>query len=313
MANSKDVAISAGTSLGLRASLSRPTAYGEIDGFPVQVIGTKEGRSEVVIEIVRLPPSATADRVRTTLASDPQVEAAGIKPSKVMVEDGLMSYTRTRGLRAITPEEVVTDVRALVGALRDNGVSPGATCQSCGSDSAELILINGLVSTLCSRCIDTLHEEVAELRRQYEALSSRRVLAVGAALGLAVVGALVWAAIGVATEQQFWLVAILIGLAIGVGTARVAGKGGRFIQATSIVATLLSVTLGLLMMVAYWVNEGAVADGESVDWLAFTLGTPVILMDLGSDALFAWVGGLFGAYYAARSTGKADIELTVET
>jgi hypothetical protein len=129
---------------------------------------------------------------------------------------------------------------------------------------------------------------------------------------LAVAGAAAWAGIAIATHRVFWLVAIGVGLAIGWVTTRAAGKAGRAVQILGGVATVISVLLGELFLVAYHLQGQARRGGQQVDWVAFFSAAPSILWQLGGETLFALGGGLIGAWYAARLSARPKIEVRVE-
>ncbi|MGD8451467.1 MAG: hypothetical protein PVJ57_06580 [Phycisphaerae bacterium] len=151
-----------------------------------------------------------------------------------------------------------------------------------------------------------------EAQAAYDARPTRVTLAIVAAAVTGLVGAAIWAFVAIKFEMMFWLLAIGIGVAIGVATAKAAGKGGWLVQFISIVATVVSVVAGNVMVYAYGWSQASAEEGIPVDWPMFVRYIPEMLVEGGSDTLFALGGGLIGAFYAARLAGREKLEVHVE-
>jgi len=72
------------------------------------------------------------------------------------------------------------------------------------------------------------------------------------------------------------------------------------------------VLLGQLIYIGYYVHQQAGKESAVVDWGKFVLAAPNLLINTGTDTLFAIGGGLVGALYAARKAGKPKMEVRVE-
>ena len=210
-------------------------------------------------------------------------------------------------------DAVAGELEALIrGVSLASPVAP-ARCRLCGSDSgADPVLVNDVVDRVCPSCAERLQHEARQASVRYDEAPMNLALAVAAAAVLEVAGAAAWAAIAIATNRVFWLVAVGIGLAIGWTTTRAAGKGGRVVQILGAGATVVSVLMGELFLVAYHVQQQARRGGQQVDWAAFAADIPNIFWLLGTQTLFALGGGLIGAWYAARLAARPTMDVRVE-
>ncbi len=314
MASLADTVAQAGSRLGLRSVPDKQLAYGVRDGYLVELACGRNGNSDCIVEIIRHGDPARDPAVREAIGRSAEVAAKGVKAKRVKVEDGLVvhrhpvMFFRQPGAEAVTGE-----VEALLRAVQTASPPAPARCRLCGSEGgAEPVLLNDVVDLVCPACAERLGHEVRQAIERYDAAPTNLPLAVLAAAVLAVVGAVAWAGIAIATNRVVWLVAIGAGILIGWGTARAAGKGGPLIQGTAALFTVASVLLGELLLVAYHVQEQAQRTGQQVSWPAFAAAAPAVLWQLSGETLFALGGGLIGAWYATRRAAHPTIEARVE-
>jgi hypothetical protein len=208
---------------------------------------------------------------------------------------------------------VAAEFETLLRAVKSAAPAPPAGCRQCRSSSgAEPILLDGLVDRVCPSCVERLQHEAKLNAAQYERLPMNLAFAVVVAAILAVLSAGVWAAIALATNRIFWALAIGIGVVIGWGTTRAAGKGGLPVQVTGALFTIVSVLLGQIFFMAWLVNQYAESHGTHVDWNEFATEVPELLWESGASTLFALAGGLLGAWYAIGKAGKPKLDVSVE-
>lgn len=314
MASLTDTVEQAGRRLGLQVRPGKKTAFGAKDGYLVQLVRGQDGSREFVAEIIRHGDTRPLAAVRQAIQSSPELAAGGIKPKNVDVSSGLVVYKHARPMfRSLGPETVAGEVDALLRAVKGACPVMPEACRLCGSASgSEPILLNEVVDRVCPACLERLQHEVKRAREQYESLPFNLPLAGLAAAGLAVVGALAWAGIAIATNRVFWAVAIGSGLLIGWGTSKAAGKGGPATQTLVALFTVVSVLLGEVLVLAYHFDRYAKSRGGAVDWTAFASAIPNLLWNMGGDTLFALGGGLVGAYFAARRAGRPQLDVKVE-
>lgn len=302
-----------GRRLGLQAAAGGAIVYGVKDGYLVEVARGGEG-GDSVVEIVRHDDPSRDAAVLEAVRTSAELAARGLKPANVSVDGGVVVYKRGRRLfRSLDAAAVAADVEALLRAVKASSAPAPAVCRVCKSTSgSDPILLNGVVDRVCPACIERLQHEVKQAVQRYEDLPLNLPLAVVTAAVLAVVAAVAWAGIAIATNRMFWIVGIGAGLLIGWGTTKAAGRGGLAPQAVGGIFTVISVLLGQILFVAYHSQQYARARGGSVNWDMFVSRLPTILWDLGGDTLFALGGGLIGAYYAARFAAKPRLEVTIQ-
>lgn len=314
MASLADTVAEVATRLGLRHVPDRKLAYGTRDGYLVEVVCGREGNAECLIEIVRHGDPARDAAVLESLGRAAEAGDGGLKRKRLTVENGVAIHKHPVMFFQRPGADVVAgELEALVRGVSLASPAAPARCRLCGSESgADPVLVNGVVDRVCPACAERLQHEARQASARYDEAPMNLPLAVAAAAVLAVAGAAAWAGIAIATHRVFWLVAIGVGLAIGWTTTRAAGKAGRAVQVLGGIATVISVLLGELFLVAYHLQQQARRGGHQVDWVAFFSAAPSILWQLGGETLFALGGGLIGAWYAARLSARPKIEVRVE-
>jgi hypothetical protein len=303
-----------GTSLGLTFHTEEGTMYGMKEGFPTQVLMRTKGNNTILTAIVRHDDPSMDVLKRDSITNAPEAVDAGIKKKTLEVAGGTLMINFVKGITGFPKaEEVSRKIEAVIRALRGIVAPPGLTCRICrGTSVDQPLLLNGVVDRVCPGCIERLQAEARQMESAYDALEMNIPLAVGVSAVLAIVGAAAWAAITVATDRMFWIVAFGIGALIGKGAGKAAGRVGWQIQVVSGVFTVLSVILGLVFYAGYIVREYHLKQGLVFDWIAFLEKTPTILISMGTDTLFSLGGGLIGAYYASRFVKKPKMEFKVE-
>lgn len=316
MAKAKDVVRAVGEELGLSPPTKSDTSYGFCDGLLLQLTPVKkEGKTAHIAVLVNYLDDTQDDLVRTAVLAPGGPVAVGVKAKHVEVKDGVVAYRHQPS--ALTGGFSVDKLRAAVGALvqsiREVVPPIKGDCRACGgTDGAGAIMVEGVVTCLCPKCLDELQAAAAAAKAEYDARPVRIVPAVVAAVTMAAAGALAWAWIAIMTQRMFWLLAIGIGVAIGAVTARAAGKGSRLVQGLAVGATVVSVLLGNVLIYAFGLMQAAAPEGESVNWAQFLLHVHEMLIADGANTLFALGGGLVGAYYAAKATAQPELDVAIE-
>jgi len=306
--------LDAGRRLGLGLPPGSKVAFGERDGYLVQLAAGYEGNVECALEVIRYGDATRDAAVRDAVARSPELDGLGIRAKKITIADGVLVHKRARRLfRSLDPATLAADVEALLRAVKQATAPAPARCRVCGSDSGrEPVLINNVVDRVCPACLERMQQDAKRASRAYDERPIRAGSMVLVAAGLALVTAAVWAGIAITTNRMFWLVAIGAGALIGWGTAKAAGRGGRAVQAAGVLFTLVSVLLGQVFFIAWQLQQYARQRGLRVDWNWFATHVPQLLWSTGADTLFALGGGLFGALYAARRAARPRIELDVQ-
>lgn len=303
----------AGIALGLAFNPNEETVMGMKEGYPTQVLIRKKGNNLVLSGIVRYGDKSMDNVLKDSLSMMPELAQAGIKTKALEVGDGILMLNFVKGIRGFPKvDEIVGKMEILIQALKSFVSSPGLKCRICNQTVDQPVLINALVDRVCPTCIERLDAETRELKASYEMLPMNIPLAVLVAAALSIVGAVTYGGILIATNRMYWIIAIGIGILIGKGAGKAAGRLGWETQVLSSLFTIISVLLGLVFYAGYGLHAHAVEKGISVNWTTFLKNIPRILISMKSDALFSLGGGLIGAYYATRFTRKPKIELKVE-
>ena len=304
----------AGRRLGLGMPRGSRVAFGDREGYLVELASGYNGNMECALEIIRYGDAARDAAVRDAVVRSPELERLGIRAKRVEIANGGLVHKRTRRLfRSLDAETIAADVEALLRAVKHATPPAPARCRVCGSDSGrDPVLINDIVDRVCPACLERMQQEAKRASQAYDELPLRAGSMVVVAAVLAVITAGVWAGIAITTNRMFWVVAIGAGALIGWGTAKAAGRGGRAVQATGVLFTLAAVLLGQVFFIAWQLQQHARQRGLKVNWEWFAAHVPQILWSTGTETLFALGGGLFGALYAARRAAKPRIELDIQ-
>jgi hypothetical protein len=304
----------AGASLGLPFRPNEETVMGMKGGYPTQVLIRKKGNTQVLSGVVRYDDKSMDKVLKDSLAGMPELARAGIKTKALEVSDGMLILNVAMGITGFPKMgEFAKKMELLVQTLKNIVSCPGLKCRICGKTAVDQpVLINGLVDRACPGCIEKLDAEARELQATYEMLPMNISFAILAAAVLSIVGAAVYGAVIIATNKMFRLIAIGIGILIGKGSGKAAGRLGWEIQVLSGLFTIVSVLLGLVFCAGYGLHAHALKQGLTVNWAVFLENIPGILVSIKSDVLFSLGGGLIGAYYATRYTRKPKIAMKVE-
>lgn len=292
-------------------------AYGILDGYLVQLTPglTENGKACVYVLLWFDPRDREAAPILQSVVSHPNLSAADVALKRVGIDNGALIYTQIGAFStgSISSEKLRGAAQALLTALKPAAPPPPNTCEHCGAtEPGPPRLINGAATRVCGPCIVKMETAAREAQDAYDAQPTRFGLALLAAGASAVVGAVVWAGLGIMTERMFALVGIGAGLLVGFATLYAAGRGHWIVQVITFVGAIASVLLGELMWVAYALNQAAQAEHVEVDWGAFVQATPEILGSLGSDTFYSLACGIGGAVGAFFITARQKVQFQVD-
>jgi len=230
-------------------------AVGSIDGFPVVAGLTKVGNNKAVLLLVRMVGGSltlSPEQLRARVEHDPQLLAAMDKKelsgaerkASTFAGDGVL-LTWFYRFRAPGADKVADGLRALVAAVKTVARPPERDCEACGQRDGDLYLSNGnYVQRLCTADLQRAQAGDDARIAAYRALVSRPLVGLLFGSVIAVGAAALWAGIAIAIHRIFFLVAVLIGAAIGVAVKRGSGKIDRAGQVTTLILTFVAVILG---------------------------------------------------------------------
>ena len=313
MGKLEDRVAEAGQLLGLPPRLNARVPFGVKDSFPVQLSVVKKGDSQAFQLIVRWDAPTKDALVVERLKTSSALTEAKVKGSDVKVENGLLVYTLGLAFSFGTPsaESLVQRVRALLDEVKAAVGAAAVACRACGQGTPEVALVNGVVDRICAGCLQKADTEARALQEAYDALPTRwgRAILVGGVLAL--VGAVLWDAVLFWTQRMFWLLAIAIGGAIGWGTTKAAGKGGRGGQFLAGAFTLVSVVGAMVALYAFVAMGSSFENGQWNAALFWGQLREAVVQAWG-DLAFTAAGALIGAWVAAGAAGKPTFQVTVE-
>jgi hypothetical protein len=258
-----------------------------------------------------LPGKAAARRgIRVTSAVQRSMRWG--KPPEFALTENSLVWRRVFSWGTPKPARVQSWVDALVAAVvRGTPVFDGR-CESCGTSQVRHhVLVDGAPMLLCPTCQQRTLAEGEMAERAYEMTDANH--GAGAALaGLAaLVGATGWAAVSALTQREFAAAAIGIGALVAWAYRRGAGRVdglGRVIGATF---TLASVTLGDILLFAYWVARARPEIG-----FRFDAGLFVYLSawrERPADQVISLLFAGVGAWVAFKALERPKLRRTIQT
>jgi hypothetical protein len=271
-----------GIALGLSLQPNEGTIIGLKEGFPVQILTRKKGNTIILSCIIRYDNPSMDKLIKETLSGMPELKGAGIKKKDLDFTEGMISFNIVKGITGFPKvEKFVKKIDTVVKALKGIITPPGLKCRVCGQTSVDQpLLINGIIDRVCPGCIEKLETETKERQTSYDNLPMNLPLAILVAALLAVVGAIVYGGIIIATNRMYWIIAIGIGVLIGKGAGKASGRTGIEIQILSGLFTVISVLLGLVFCAAYGLHKHSIIENYTVNWLSFAKDIPAILVSM---------------------------------
>lgn len=200
----------------------------------------------------------------------------------------------------------------MAGAIARATPAFSGACEVCGTGRAgSYVVVDDLPMMMCSTCQQRLEAEGEMAARAYEMIEIRHLPGAVTALGAAVIGGLVWAAIGAITHRIFVIAAIGIGGLVALAYQRAAGRvdaAGRVIAGSF---TLLSVMLGEVVLLSWWIGQEHPEIGFRLDvgWYAYVR---IWAKDPGQE-IVAMLFGLVGAWFATQALKKPKLVSKVES
>lgn len=279
------------------ARSSQGSVYGAIDGRPVHLFEGADNNGKPILGLaIGMPSMDAAESTADTWVD----EFSFVKKPMVSAEENVVvAEIPYRVADLLGSEELASRIEQMVTAS-----APWGSVHR----NARPALVNGVPAYLTETEAANITYEGRLMVDEYEQISTRWVPALLAGLLGTVISALVWAAISVVTEREFWLVAIGAGFLISYLAIRGAGKTNLGLQVIVGAFTVASVFLGQFLTVAWVMNQEFV--GLTVGSIA-NVYRSVLAEDIGL-LLFGLGGGLVGAWYGVRFASKPQLMPEIE-
>ena len=295
-------------------------------------VGWGADQSPGLIVTVRFPRVSDPARVRQALIDDSSLDTLpgkGAARRKMALDSGAKNvirigyeeftlmpdrllWRRSFAFKAPKPPQVQEWVDTLVLAIgRATGPFDGR-CETCGTGVARnYVVVDDLPVMMCASCQQKLKAEGDMAERTYDMIEINHLQ--GAMLGLAASagGAIVWAGLAALTHRIFSLVAIGIGALVAWAYRHGAGRVDLAGRAIAVALTLLSVTVGDILLYAFWVAQAHPEVGFRLDagWVAYLL----TWAESPRDEISTLVFGLAGAWVAISVLQRPRIAARIET
>jgi hypothetical protein len=236
--------------------------------------------------LVRYPASQDAERLRDTLIADASLDVLPDKgkkrpkmkvgvptvpsiqwtePDEFRIGSGVLSWTRAFRWRGPKPDEIQAWVDALVGAIVRATGGVDDRCEGCGQPG-EFVLVNDAPLVMCATCQQRRIADGEMAERAYDMSEAQYARGAVSAIVAALLGALAWAGIAIATQRMFALLAIGIGAFVGWAYRQGAGKVDKLGMLVAGALTLIAVQLGDILFYTALVAKQQPAAGFNLDY-----------------------------------------------
>jgi hypothetical protein len=302
---------------------------GQHDGLLLQVQWCGENGSMLSV-LIRFSAGQDLERVRAALVADASLDTLpgkGSARNKTKIEavktvyvgavpefvltDGALCWRRSFVWKSPKPEEVRGWVERLLGALQRAGLRHDPLCEDCRQRSVDnYVLVDGIPVRLCTSCQQARSSAGDMAERSYEMKEANYARGLLFAAGGVVAGALVWAALAVATQRMFALIGIGIGALVAFAYKVGAGKVDVSGRAIAAVLSVVSVILGDVVFVAWMIARERPDIGFNLAiGLAASIGMHT---ENPRDAIFALLCGVGGAWMAVSALQKPQFVPKIE-
>ena len=241
----------------------------------------------------------------------PKVLVRWSKPPEYALTETSLVWRRVFSWGAPKTATIQSWVEALIAAVARATPAFAGRCESCGvAEVKRHVLVDGTPTLLCPACQQRTLTEGEMAERAYEMTESNP--GVGAALAgfAALVGAVAWAAVGALTQREFAAAAIGLGALVAWAYRRGAGRVDTLGRVISAAFTLASVTLGDLLLFAWWVAKARPDIGYRLEagWFVYLSAWRERPADQVVSLLFAGVG----AWIAFKVLERPKLRHTIQ-
>ena len=263
---------------------------------------------------VGLTPEAVQG-VASAITDKERVKSLGLKAAALRIEPSVteLVYVHTPMVARTKAEDVSRFLEGLATLAAEGGPPLGTACEKCRVNPAgDVFLVNGLPTQLCPADLEGIRAQLGQA--QAVARSLRPAYGRGLALGLvgALVGAGLWAAIGIATGYIFSLAAFGISILIAALLSRGAGLVTMPLTAAMVALTMAAIFLGDVLWVAVLLTrEGVPFDlGLAVEGYLFIVrADPSVLLSY----FFGLIGVLGSVSYMTKAAKRTRAPVEVIT
>ena len=307
------VAREAGAQLGLRSNDG--TAWGRWNDFLVRIQGTPTlSQTQYISMALVLPPGTVMQSLNAIISNKEMWKNLGLKHAMFRLDSqyGIVSYILMPAIRTPKVEDILDTFRKFTTALKPVIPSYPSTCEKCGRDVNRLILVNSVPVYMCDDDLTRLQQQFTQVAAVDRATKPRWGLAIAMGLLGALVGAAIWAGIGLATGNIFYLVGLVNGFIVAVAMQ----WGAKKVTGPMIIMMVLFALLSTFLGVWLWITAVGAQLGYGFDLIN---GLRVYFIYMGEaggqaflDYFFTLVPTLFIAWNVAKRAKAAKPKLDIQ-
>jgi hypothetical protein len=256
-------------------------------------------------------PGRTGARRATRVVTTVKPVVRWGKPPEYSLTESSFVWRRVFPWRTPKPAQVQAWVDTLVDAVSRSTPVFNGRCESCGTvEVPKHVLVDGVPMRLCAGCQQRTLAEGEMAERAYEMTEANH--GVGAALAgfAAIVGAVAWAAVSALTQREFAAAAIGIGVLVAWAYRRGAGRVDVLGRVVGAAFTLASVTLGDILLFAWWVAKARPDVGYQFDAGLYVYGSA--WHDRPADQVITLLFASIGAWVAFKALERPKLRHTIQ-
>jgi hypothetical protein len=258
-----------------------------------------------------LPGKGTARKHTAIVVGKPPAFMRWGKPPEFTLTEDALTWRRVFSWGTPKSARIQSWVETLVAAVaRATPVFQGR-CEDCGiAEVRRHVLVDGVPKLLCASCQQRTVTAGEMAERAYEMTDTNH--GVGAALAgfAALVGATAWAAVAALTQREFAAAAIGIGALIAWAYRRGAGRVDTIGRGIGAVFTVASVTLGDILLFAWWLAKARPDIGYRLDggWFVYLSAW----RERPADQVITLLLGCAGAWVAFQVLARPKLTHTIQ-
>ena len=258
-----------------------------------------------------LPGKGAARKHTAIVVGKPPAFMRWGKPPEFTLTEDALTWRRVFSWGTPKSARIQSWVETLVAAVaRATPVFQGR-CEDCGiAEVRRHVLVDGVPKLLCASCQQRTVTAGEMAERAYEMTDTNH--GVGAALAgfAALVGATAWAAVAALTQREFAAAAIGIGALIAWAYRRGAGRVDTIGRGIGAVFTVASVTLGDILLFAWWLAKARPDIGYRLDggWFVYLSAW----RERPADQVITLLLGCAGAWVAFQVLARPKLTHTIQ-
>lgn len=207
-----------------------------------------------------------------------------LKIANLDFQDHILTVQVAEKFKSMGIQDIEAVLKEMAGALAEAGAVQNS-CQDCGVETQDKVLINHTAIHFCPSCYDSLSQNIDAALQEFETEDKNYFQGfMGAILG-AVVGAIPWVLVEAFTGVIAAFLGALIGLAAYKGYQLFQGKVGPATRWLIILATIFGLVFAQASVLVIFIIQLEIP--LTMENIAIILAAPGLLRELGGSFLFS--------------------------